>query len=471
MSNTIRIKRRAQGGGAGAPTTMANGELAMNEHNDVLWYGEGTGGAGGTATQAIPVGGSGAFVALSGDQTSIAGEKTFTNLLTAANGLKVGTTPVFPASAGQLIADSIVVNTGTLQFLNNATISVPTPTQNSHAVTKAYVDSIAAGGVVWLESAKVATVGNITLSGTQTIDGATLSVADRVLVKDQTTASENGVYVVASGAWTRATDFDTVSSSEISAGKSIFVGKGDVNGGTSWVLSTAGTITLGTTPLIWTQIGGGQSETGKNVGNEGVGLFVGKVGTELEIRKLTSDTGSGITVSAPTDKGGTVVIDIPTSIPLAKGGTGATTASAARDNLGLGSASILSADSVVQTSGQQTITGQKTLTATTSFRDMLMVTNAGADLQAGYTVIAYSGAYAVGGKFQQDLAPDGATDLVPLGYLNIQLAGKQAADADLTAIAALSGTSGFLKKTAANTWSLDTETYLTAASTIDGGTY
>lgn len=326
MSNTIRIKRRAQGGGAGAPTTMANGELAMNEHNDVLWYGEGTGGAGGTATQAIPVGGSGAFVALSGNQTSIAGEKTFTNLLRAANGLKVGTSNLFSESPGAIVADSIVVNTGTVTFENGATIVVPPPSAGNHPATRDYVDNLVSSGVVWLESAKVATVGNITLSGTQTIDGATLSVADRVLVKSQTTASENGIYVVASGAWTRATDFDTVSSSEISAGKSIFVGKGDVNGGTSWVLSTTGTITLGTTPLTWTQISGGQSETGKNVGDSGLNLFVSKVGTELEIRKLVGNTSTGISVDAPGDLNGSARISIST-VPLANGGLGISAAS------------------------------------------------------------------------------------------------------------------------------------------------
>ena len=64
MSNTIRIKRRANGGGSGAPTTLANAELAFNEQTNILYYGTGTGGAGGSATSIIPIAGSGAFAPL-----------------------------------------------------------------------------------------------------------------------------------------------------------------------------------------------------------------------------------------------------------------------------------------------------------------------------------------------------------------------------------------------------------------------
>lgn len=75
MSNTIRIKRRASGD-VGAPSSLQNAELAFNEVGDVLYYGKGTGGAGGSATTVEPVGGKGAFVDKSSAQT-IAGAKTF----------------------------------------------------------------------------------------------------------------------------------------------------------------------------------------------------------------------------------------------------------------------------------------------------------------------------------------------------------------------------------------------------------
>src|SRR5262245_40188698 len=78
---------------------------------------------------------------------------------------------------------------------------------------------VSVGGVTlndFKDSVRAATTANITLSGAQTIDGVSAIAGDRVLVKDQTTGSQNGIYVVASGSWTRATDFDT--SGEVTAG-------------------------------------------------------------------------------------------------------------------------------------------------------------------------------------------------------------------------------------------------------------
>lgn len=96
MSNIIRIKRRTSGA-AGAPSSLANAELAFNEMDDVLYYGKGTGGAGGTATSILTIGGPGAFITLSTAQ-SISGNKTFTGdliaptQLTADSSTKVATT-------------------------------------------------------------------------------------------------------------------------------------------------------------------------------------------------------------------------------------------------------------------------------------------------------------------------------------------------------------------------------------------
>lgn len=86
------------------------------------------------------------------------------------------------------------------------------------------------------------------LSGTFTMDGVALAVGDRVLLKDQTTASQNGIWVVASGAWARATDAD--SAAEI-AGAQVNVQSGTLNGGTRWVTSFKSTDTLGTTAMTW----------------------------------------------------------------------------------------------------------------------------------------------------------------------------------------------------------------------------
>lgn len=102
MANTIRIKRRAGGGLSGAPSSLENAELAFTEVDDVLYYGKGTGGVGGTASSVIAIGGSGAFATLTTDQT-ITGNKTF-----------------------------------------SGTLSVATPTSNAHATTKLYVDDLIA---------------------------------------------------------------------------------------------------------------------------------------------------------------------------------------------------------------------------------------------------------------------------------------------------------------------------------------
>lgn len=101
---------------------------------------------------------------------------------------------------------------------------------------------------------KVATTANITLSGEQTIDGV-LTSADRVLVKNQTTASQNGIYVSAAGAWTRAEDFDT--DPDVGGGVLVSVSEGTANGNTTWRLTTDDPIVVGTTALAFANIASG----------------------------------------------------------------------------------------------------------------------------------------------------------------------------------------------------------------------
>jgi hypothetical protein len=105
------------------------------------------------------------------------------------------------------------------------------------------------------ESVRVATLADVNRSGTQTIDGVSLVVGDRVLVKHEGTAAQNGIYVVQSSTWTRATDAD--SSAEVNSGMLVYVEEGTVNGGTLWALSTPNPITLDTTSLTFTEVSGG----------------------------------------------------------------------------------------------------------------------------------------------------------------------------------------------------------------------
>ncbi len=137
------------------------------------------------------------------------------------------------------------------------------PTSPLHAATKQYVDAVAQGADL-KASCRVATIVNIALSGVQTIDGVALTVNDRVLVKNQTTAKDNGIYAVQSGAWLRATDADT--SAKVSSGMFTFVEEGTTNADNGWVLITDGNIALGTTALTFTQFSGaGQVVAGSNI--------------------------------------------------------------------------------------------------------------------------------------------------------------------------------------------------------------
>lgn len=328
MSNTIRIKRRASGG-AGAPASLNNAELAFNEVDSVLYYGVGTGGAGGTATTVLAIGGPGAFMALTGNQT-IAGVKTFSSAIqadiggNAATATKLlnartlsltgdGTASItFDGSAnasGALTLATVNSNVGTFtKFTVNAKglitaasqasrsdLSAPTadisnggfkitnvaePTLSTDAATKNYVDSVAQGLDV-KASVLVSTTVNITLSGTQTIDGVAVAAGDRVLVKNQSTASGNGIYVVAAGAWTRATDADTWAKL-VSA--FVFVEKGTVGADTGWVSTIDSGGTLGSTAVTFSQFSGAGTYTA------GTGLTL--TGTQFSITNTAVTAGS-----------------------------------------------------------------------------------------------------------------------------------------------------------------------------------
>ncbi len=117
---------------------------------------------------------------------------------------------------------------------------------------------------------RVASTANVaSLSGLLTIDGITLVAGDRVLLKDQTSGIDNGIYVVAAGAWTRATDFMSVS--VIKSGMLIPVSDGTTQGGQVWKLSTLDPITVATTSLTFSQLGG--SPTGAVGGTDVTGTY------------------------------------------------------------------------------------------------------------------------------------------------------------------------------------------------------
>lgn len=155
-----------------------------------------------------------------------------------------------------------------------------TPTDDAHAATKGYVDA-ARSGLDVKQSVRAATTGPLTIASDlengDVVDGVTLATGDRVLVKDQSSGAENGIYVVqASGAAVRATDAD--SSAEVTAGLFTFVSEGTVNADSGWVLTTNDTITLGTTALVFAQFSGAGSIAAGN-GLTKTGNTIDAVGT------------------------------------------------------------------------------------------------------------------------------------------------------------------------------------------------
>jgi len=151
-------------------------------------------------------------------------------------------------------------------------------------VSKEYVDAVKVG-LDFKDSVRVASTASVTISGPgAAIDGITLSSNDRVLLKNQSTGSENGIYVFngAASAMTRATDADA--SSEVTAGMFVFVEEGTANADQGFVLTTDGTITVGSTSLAFTQFSGaGQIVAGDAMSKSGNTLNVNDDNITLEV--------------------------------------------------------------------------------------------------------------------------------------------------------------------------------------------
>jgi hypothetical protein len=214
-----------------------------------------------------------------------------------------------------------------------------TPTADDHAATKAYVDA-ARSGLDVKQSVRAATTGPINLAtdleNGDTLDTTvTLATGDRVLVKNQSTASENGIYVVQpSGAAVRATDFD--SNEKVTAGAFTFVEEGTLNADSGWVLTTNNPITVGSTALNWALFsvagtilaGDGLTKTGNTLNVVGTTdrITVNADSVDIASTYAGQNTITTLgTVTTGTWSASTIAVD--------KGGTGATTESGARTNL------------------------------------------------------------------------------------------------------------------------------------------
>ena len=319
MSNTIRIKKRAASGSAGAPSSLSPSELAFNEADLKLYYGFGDNGSTPpSASSIITVGGSGAFFSKTDTRNAN------TVLVGPASGSAAAPTFRALVAADLLKLNEFTAPDGSVSLNSQKITNLATPTADGDAASKSYVDGVSQGLDV-KDSCVAATTANITISTAlnngDTLDGVSLSTNDRVLVKDQSTASENGIYIVGSSP-ARA---DDLAAGADAAGMFTFVEQGTVNADNGFVCtSNKGSAVVGTNNLAFSQFSGaGQVTAGDGLDKSGNTLSVdlkSNGGLVIESTEIAVDLAAS---------------SITGTLAVGDGGTGATSASAARTALGL----------------------------------------------------------------------------------------------------------------------------------------
>jgi hypothetical protein len=252
---------------------------------------------------------------------------------------------LLPAAMWQMLTDATSDATASklVKRDGNGNAKVATPTDSAHIATKGYVDS-ARQGLDVKASVRVATTAPINLAtdlqAGDVIDGVTLVAGDRVLVKNQSSASENGIYVaVASGAASRSSDANgTADTGELTSGTFTFVEAGTVNFDSGFVISTDGTITVGSTGITWTQFSGaGSFEAGDGLSKSGTQVNVNVTANRTAITADAIDIASTYVGQSSITTLGTITTGVwnGTDVAVADGGTGASDAATARTNLGI----------------------------------------------------------------------------------------------------------------------------------------
>ena len=242
----------------------------------------------------------------------------------------------FGKSGGRLIYDTsssffkFTTDGSTLSNIRVAT----TPSDINDAASKSYVDATA-NGLDVKASVRAATTAAGTLASDfangEAIDGVTLATNDRILIKDQASGSENGIYTVnASGAPTRATDFDA--DAEVTAGAFTFVEEGTTNGDTGHVLSTNGSITVGSTSIAFTQFSGaglltagtGLTKTGNTldvIGGNGIVANANDMAIDIAADSALAFSGGKLDVTVDLSDS---TNDVTGTLAIGNGGTGVT---------------------------------------------------------------------------------------------------------------------------------------------------
>ena len=224
------------------------------------------------------------------------------------------------ALAGGTMTGAIAMGTSKITGLGE-------PTSAQDAATKSYVDTTVQG-IDWKASVRAATTANVTLASAlengDTLDGVVLATGNRVLVKDQSTGSENGIYVVkSSGAPDRSTDADLAA--ELTSNFAVFVEEGTVNADSGFTLTNNGAVTIGTTALTFTQFTGlGQITAGTGLDKTGNTLDIDSTVVTLDgTQTLTNKTLTSPTLTTPalgTPASGTMTN--VTGLPISTGVSG-----------------------------------------------------------------------------------------------------------------------------------------------------
>jgi hypothetical protein len=349
MADTIRIKRRAAGGAAGAPSSLANAELAYNEQDDTLYYGTGTGGGGGSATSVIPIAGKGAYDTLGTAQT-ITGAKTFSvspqvptatlsddSTNAASTAFVAGQNYITTAEAEAIRLDQFAAPTSPVSLNGQELQNLGAPANPNSAVRLIDLDGVIQG-LDQKPTARAATTAALpantynngtggvgaTLTGNSNgalpaQDGVTLAVDDLLFVINEAAPANNGLFVLtqagSGGApyiLTRHVDMDSAAEFP---GAIIVVGSESVtlNGGIYLRNATSGTLVVGTTANTFSKLNSATSLSGTS--------------GEIDISAGVVSIDSGYVGQASITTLGTIATGVwaGTAVAVPHGGTGAAT--------------------------------------------------------------------------------------------------------------------------------------------------